>query len=335
MKSKFTIILVLVFSIIITFLSLTSAGWHYADEIASGTFRGVYVFNDSVQFEKPVVFKDRTSIENDFSIRPYVSDSFDLTFSYNQTRTITLNGDFFQPNMKFLDLPEGYTQELISITPNQVKLNITAPDFNLTKTNITFQNHYPESNVMSVETMHLEKILIFTTSTTYSGDLGGLSGADQKCQLLADNAGLEGDYNALLSTSTIDAKDRFKSENSLVPIYNTNNEKVANTWNDLWIGNILANLSYDQNGNFRQSSRTMTGMTKVGEYDTSARGSGTNACGDWTISSGYRGGGGACNDNEDCKSIGDNSQINQNLWKTKATDKCGSESQPIYCYKYD
>ena len=146
-KIFFYSFLLIITTIFITLFSLASAGWHYADEIASGTFRGVYVFNDSVVFEKPVVFKDRTSIDDELNVRPYVTNGFNLTFSYNQTRTITLNGDFFQPNMKFLDLQEEYIQELISITPNQVKLNITAPDFNSTKTNITFQNHYPENKL--------------------------------------------------------------------------------------------------------------------------------------------------------------------------------------------
>jgi hypothetical protein len=41
---------------------------------------------------------------------------------------------------------------------------------------------------------------VFVTSETYEGDLGGLSGADAECNLLAGNAGLVGTYMAWLST---------------------------------------------------------------------------------------------------------------------------------------
>ena len=43
---------------------------------------------------------------------------------------------------------------------------------------------------------------VFVTSANYTGDLGGLVGADSKCQALADSAGLDGNYKAWLSTNT-------------------------------------------------------------------------------------------------------------------------------------
>jgi hypothetical protein len=49
---------------------------------------------------------------------------------------------------------------------------------------------------------------IFVTSQVYTADLGGLSGADAKCQALADAAGLGGTFKAWLSDSKTDARDR-------------------------------------------------------------------------------------------------------------------------------
>ncbi len=50
---------------------------------------------------------------------------------------------------------------------------------------------------------------IFVTSELYWGDLGGLAGADAKCQSLADKAGLTGTFKAWLGTFEVPAIDRL------------------------------------------------------------------------------------------------------------------------------
>jgi hypothetical protein len=50
---------------------------------------------------------------------------------------------------------------------------------------------------------------MFTTSQSYSSALGGLAGADAKCQERARAAGLPGTFVALLSTTTVDARSRL------------------------------------------------------------------------------------------------------------------------------
>ena len=50
---------------------------------------------------------------------------------------------------------------------------------------------------------------MFATSSTHTGDLGGLAGADAICQGEANDAGLAGTYVALLSTGAVDAVSRI------------------------------------------------------------------------------------------------------------------------------
>jgi hypothetical protein len=45
------------------------------------------------------------------------------------------------------------------------------------------------------------RVKAFVTSATYDGNLGGLTGADQKCQARADAAGLPGSYRAWLDAT--------------------------------------------------------------------------------------------------------------------------------------
>ena len=53
---------------------------------------------------------------------------------------------------------------------------------------------------------------VFTTRLTYAPDLGGLAGADAKCQLAADSAVLGGTWSAWLSTPTVNAIDRVPAD---------------------------------------------------------------------------------------------------------------------------
>lgn len=50
---------------------------------------------------------------------------------------------------------------------------------------------------------------VFVTSVEYTGNLGGASGADAKCQLAADAQSLGGTYKAWVSTSSVRAIDRI------------------------------------------------------------------------------------------------------------------------------
>ena len=54
--------------------------------------------------------------------------------------------------------------------------------------------------------------VVFVTNQTFNGDLGGLQGADDKCNNAAARAGLAGPYVAWLSDNATDAKDRITSQ---------------------------------------------------------------------------------------------------------------------------
>lgn len=88
---------------------------------------------------------------------------------------------------------------------------------------------------------------VFLTSTTYDGNLGGLSGADSKCQARADAVGLPGTFKAWLSDSTTNAADRLS--HSTVNYVLTNGTVVANGWTDLTDGSLDSALCRDENGN--------------------------------------------------------------------------------------
>ena len=72
--------------------------------------------------------------------------------------------------------------------------------------------------------------LVFVTSTTYRGDLGGLQAADARCRERARAANLRGTFVALLSSSTVDARTRLGTARGWV---RTDGRPFADTQDDL------------------------------------------------------------------------------------------------------
>ena len=90
--------------------------------------------------------------------------------------------------------------------------------------------------------------IVFVTSATYDGDLGGLSGADAKCQALAQGAGLSGTYKAWLSDSVTSASSRLT--HASVPYILVNGDVVATDWTNLLAPptDLLHPISIDEIG---------------------------------------------------------------------------------------
>jgi cysteine-rich repeat protein len=88
--------------------------------------------------------------------------------------------------------------------------------------------------------------IIFVTSKTYNGNLGGLAGADAKCQDLAMAAKLPGTYMAWLSDATGSPSTRMMKFNG--PYVLVNGTKVANNWTDLTDGMIIVAVTLTETG---------------------------------------------------------------------------------------
>ncbi len=105
---------------------------------------------------------------------------------------------------------------------------------------------------------------MFASSTLTNGNLGGLTGADSKCQNYADAAQLGGtSWKAWLSNSTQDAKDRIKDQ-TYVLLYN--HLPIANNKADLIDGTALPRaINYDESGiQIMSTVTTWTGTTTAG-----------------------------------------------------------------------
>lgn len=105
---------------------------------------------------------------------------------------------------------------------------------------------------------------VFVTSGTYDGDLGGVVGADAKCQAEADTALLTGTWKAILSGSAENASDRVVIGED-APVYNMIGEVVATGPGEFWSGTIAHELAYDVSGTLLPLAQVWTGSTSSGE----------------------------------------------------------------------
>lgn len=120
---------------------------------------------------------------------------------------------------------------------------------------------------------------VFVTSQTYSAlNVGGIAGADAKCNSLATAAGLTGTYMAWLSDSTNNPSGRFTQ--ATVPYRMVNGARLADNWSDLTSGEGL------QTGVVLNESGAVIGSSQPriwsNTYYYGSAVSTTNHCNNWT-----------------------------------------------------
>lgn len=118
---------------------------------------------------------------------------------------------------------------------------------------------------------------VFVSSQTYDGDLGGLIGADSKCQVLADNVNLGSTFKAWLSDGTTSVASRFTQ--STLNYVLLNGTIIANGWSDLTDGSIDNLINRDENSTLRASATAWTNTTVSGSIDNTSP---SRTCENWT-----------------------------------------------------
>jgi hypothetical protein len=132
--------------------------------------------------------------------------------------------------------------------------------------------------------------LVFVTAASYDGALGGLAGADQRCAEAAAHAGLTGRFVALLSSSSVDARDRLVTAAGVpagspvrldgAPVY----ASVASVFDQHALWNAV---TLDEDGKLLSSAaddpawgQVWTGTLRDGTRDNNGQ------CRDWASSAG-------------------------------------------------
>ncbi len=153
---------------------------------------------------------------------------------------------------------------------------------------------------------------VFLSSETYDGNLGGVEGADDACQELAEAAKLGGQWRAYIVEPGNDLSRHTQDDRPLVRL---DGVRVADDWDDLTDGSIDATIHIDENGEER-SGNAWTGFYDVLGVDD-------NWCEGWTFN------GGNCLQIEVCGSAGE-SNMTDTHWDGYYIFHCSDEYR-LYC----
>lgn len=140
-----------------------------------------------------------------------------------------------------------------------------------------------DGNAACSATCRWQGRLVFLSSATYPGDLGGLSGADLKCQALAASAGLADPhtFRAWLSDGAHSPQNRFTTLDLLgAPYVLLNGRIVADTFVELIDLGPRTGISITETGQSVANAYVWTNTTAFGEAFSP-----TNHCNEWTAAS--------------------------------------------------
>ena len=96
------------------------------------------------------------------------------------------------------------------------------------------------------ENCHIVKRRVFVTSATFLGALGGLSGADHECQVLADTAQIDATFMAWLSTGDESPSTRFPDAEFTGQYVKVDGVVVAEGWTGLISGLLMSPINKDE-----------------------------------------------------------------------------------------
>lgn len=155
---------------------------------------------------------------------------------------------------------------------------------------------------------------VFLTSKTYNGNLGGITGADSKCQETAQAENLGGTWKAWISDSKTPASSRLIHSNYKYVLLN--GAVVANNWQDLTDGSIQNPITITERGDSPLYQSCVWTSTKTD-------GSNFEPVSNITLCSNYS------ESDSNYSVCGHNGSID-GQWTNWSTDMC-NQYHPLYC----
>ena len=123
-----------------------------------------------------------------------------------------------------------------------------------------------EDGTACTKSCKLDGKVVFVTSESYNGNLGGLDGADEKCNTLALAAGVAnaGKFMAWLSTEDHSPASRMTHHAGRYVLLN-GGTIIAESWDDLTDGMLAGAINIDETGAKSSEGEVWTGTTAAGQ----------------------------------------------------------------------
>ena len=189
------------------------------------------------------------------------------------TTRVTVTGENFVSGMTVT--VGGVSTPVLSFSTTSFQLDVGPQTAGTVDVIVTLPDTQTASAPLTFSALRIATA--FVTSAQYLGNLGGIAGADAKCQAAATAGSLSGTYLAWLSDGVTDPASRFSG---VLQWRRTDGTTIADDWNDLVDGSIDAAITYDEFGNVLAGAANVasnvdaSGFSKAGDLH----------CSGWTTS---------------------------------------------------
>jgi len=210
-----------------------------------------------------------------FVLVPVLSSVFPLQLPEGTPAIVTISGANFETSMIVQIGSE--IGVLSNVTPTSADVSIGGHASAVEDVTVTLSNTQSATLVNAI-TFGGNRIF-FVTSSTHTGDLGGIVAADAICNVRASEGGLPGSYQAWLSDGAESPATR--STRSGIPYVDTSGGTLATSW-VAHMSPGMGNVRRDENGvDIGSSKRSWTNVD-----DLTLDSAGTSHCSGWTSTSG-------------------------------------------------
>lgn len=243
-------------------------------------------------------------------VAPTITNTEPALLTAGQATLLVVHGTHFAPGT--IVTANGQALPVSELSATSLEVSIPAFPSGSIPLNVTHPNGLSAST--SLVFAPAGNGVVFLSVATFSGNLGGIAGADATCQAEADAALLTGTFRAWLSDTTSSPATRLSRFRG--PYVLATGQLVANDWADLTNGSIARGISVTAAGvDLGSALRVWTGTQANGQ----ALG-GTNAyCSNWTSSS------------PSANTQTGLSHRTDAFWTTASVQTCNNAGYHLYC----
>jgi hypothetical protein len=211
-----------------------------------------------------------------FYFDPAISSIFPTRADEGATTPVTITGQNFITGL--VAQVGTQTPTPTNVTPTSFDLLVGPQPPGIVDVTVTLPNGRSVTFVGAYEISVGSPRVMFASSETYDGNLGGVAGADAKCNQLALAAGHEGTFLAWIADSSVSPDTRDSKAGA--PYVLTSGTVIANDWTDLTDGFINVAINRDE-------ANALTGSPIFVWTNVTGQGvaEGADHCLDWTSSS--------------------------------------------------
>lgn len=238
---------------------------------------------------------------------PTIGSVVPTSVSEDLASTVTIFGTNFDPSMTVQVGSE--IRAVSSVTPTSADVSIGANPAGPPEDIVVTLTNGQSATLVDALVVEGERFM-FVTSTTHTGDISGIAGADAICNTRAAAGGLTGAYQAWLSDGVESPSTRsFQLYSG--SYLTTTGDPIATSWSTLIDGTLDSAIDKDENGSPHASVFAWTNVSSVG-----AGAATVNHCSAWT--SAFANG-----------SIGSIGNL-ASQWTEAGVSSC-TDPKPLYC----